>query len=165
MVATQAITPAVPTIHQYIPFRPGQQRDEPEIPDSIHRSTESRAFRTIALRAHYRQQAGGRTGLPSMHLELLRLERGALQHLPQLTHDERMEFVAGAARLRNVTPRQIEALLDQASDIMMLRELSGLVTTIDDLDEAQMKQLYHGAIRPEKRRGRGATWVSHAAAR
>lgn len=164
MVTTQAIAPAVPTIHQNIPFRP-TQRDEPEIPGNVNRSTETSAFRRIAMRAHYRQRAGGREGLSSLHLELLRLERGALQHLPQLNHDERMEFIASAAKLRNVTPRQIESYLDQASDRLMLQELSGVVTVIDDLDEVQVKRLYHGSIRPEKRRGRGAAWVTHAAAR
>lgn len=152
----------VPTIHQNIPFRP-VQRDEPEIPGNVNRSTETSAFRRIAMRAHYRQRAGGREGLSALHLELLRLERGALQHLPQLNHDERMEFIANAARLRNVTPRQIESYLDQASDRLMLQELCGVVTEINDLTEAEVTRQYHSHVRysrnPDRRRG---TVVSRA---
>lgn len=169
MVAMATTAPTSPTINQYIPFRPGQQRDEPDIPDSVNRSTEERAFRTIAMRAHYRSRAGGREGLPALHLELLRLERGALQHLPQLNWEERMEFIAAAAHLRNVTPRQIESYLDQASDRLMLQELSGLSTIVDDFDEVQVKRLYQNANRADKRRGSGAStrsvWGARAVAR
>ena len=138
---------ALATIHQYIPSRPVLIRDEPDIPDSIHRSTEERALRNIAMRVRYSQQAGRRNALPGLHLDLLRLERAAMQWLPQLTFDERMEFIAGAAKLRNVSPRQIEALLDQAGSIMMLRDLSGLDTAIYDLTEQRTKQLYGNALR------------------
>lgn len=143
---------ALATIPQYIPFRPILLRDEPDVPDSVHRSTEERALRQIAMRSRYREQAGGRARLPKLHEELLKLERGAMQHLPQLTFDERMEFIRDAARLRDVSFRQIEALLDQASGIIMLRELSGLDTVIDDMDEHIIKRLYHGTNgRPARR--------------
>lgn len=144
----------VAAIQQYIPFRTAVVREEPDVPDSVHRATEDRALRTIALRARYSQQAGRRAVLSGIHLELLRLERAALQYLPSLTFDERMEFVAGAAKLRNVSARQIEALLDQASSIMMVRELSDLVTPIDDLSEERTKQLYRSALRSTV----GKTW-------
>lgn len=134
-------------IHQHIPFRSNPSREEPDIPDSIHRSTEDRALKQIAMRARYNQQARGHVTLSGLHVEMLRLERAALQHLPSLTYDERMEFIAGAARLRNVTARQIESYLDQAGGILMLRELNGWATSFDDLNEAETKRLYHNTSR------------------
>lgn len=141
---------AIAALPQYIPFRPQIQREEPDIPSSIHRRTEEAALRTVAMRIRYSQGAKGQAGLSSLHLELLRLERGALQFLPQLTYDERMDFIAWAARLRNVTARQIESLLDQASDIMMLRELDRLATVIDDMSESQVKRLFQNQVRYQR---------------
>lgn len=142
----------VATLYQYIPVRVPAIREEPDSPDSIHRSTEARALQHIAMRARCRQQGGGRAQLSGLHLELLRLERGAMQFLPQLTYDERMDFIAAASRLWNVTSRQIEAMLDQASSIIMLRELSGMGTAIDDLAEYEIKRLYQNAVRYHSKR-------------
>lgn len=153
------------TIAQYIPFRPALIREEPDIPDSIHRSTEERALRQIAMRARYASAVRGNASLSQMHLELMRLERGAMQHLPQLTYDERIEFIISAAHLRNVTPRQMEALLNQASDILMLRELNGQATDIVDLTPAQVQHLYRGAYRVTRRpRTGGRAFVRTVAA-
>ena len=144
----------IPTIHQYSPIRARLPIEEPDTPDSVRRSTEERALRQIAQCAHYLYLAHGRTRLTSVHLELLRLERGAMQFLPQLTHDERIEFIIAAARLRDVSPRQLEGILDQASDILMWRELRGLDTAIQDLTEHEIKRLYRSTTgyRPRKSR-------------
>lgn len=146
----------IPVIYQNIPIRIPIQREEVDVPDSIHRSTEERALRQIAQCARYRHQAGGREKLTGVHMELLRLERAALQHLPQLTHDERIAFIISAAHLRGVSPRQVESVLDQASDIIMWRELRGLKTAIEDLDEHQAKRLYRSASDGGMRRLRPA---------
>lgn len=134
-----------PVIYQHIPVRVPAEREEPDVPDSIHRSTEERALRQIAQCIRYRTQSGRRERLTGVHLELLRLERGAMQHLPQLTYDERMEFIVTAAHLRGVSHRQVEGILDQASDIIMWRELRGMTTPIHDLDEQQVKRLFRSA--------------------
>lgn len=142
----------IPVIFQNIPIRVPAQRDDPDVPDSIHRSTEERALRQIAQSIRYRHQSGGREKLTGVHLELLKLERGALQYLPQLTHDERIEFILSAAHLRGVSHRQVESILDQASDIIMWRELQGMSTEISDLDESQVKRLYRSASAGQSRR-------------
>lgn len=129
-----------PVIFQYIPSRP-IIREEVDSPDSVNRATEARALKQIALCARYRQQTGGHATLSHLHTELLRLERAALQHLPHLTYDERMEFIAVMAHLPRVTPRQIEARLDEASDIIMLRELSGIDTQIEDYTPGDVERM------------------------
>jgi hypothetical protein len=77
-------------------------------------------------------------------VELLRLERAALQHLPHLQFDARMEFIAEHARIgRNgiVPVRQIQALLDQAGDILTLMDLGGRSFDFEDLTESDIRRM------------------------
>lgn len=141
-----------------------RRQEEPEIPDNVSRTTETLAFRRIAAAARIRERTYNRATLSGLHIELLRLERGAMQHLPQLTYDERMEFIADAARLRRVSRRQIAALLDQASDIMMLRDLRGLATAIEDYDQKEVESMWRRTIAPSKKRQRPGKLPARAAA-
>jgi hypothetical protein len=118
----------------------------------------------MAAVARLTDRTRNRSSLSGLHIELLRLERGAMQHLPQLTYDERMEFIADAARLRRVSRRQIAALLDQASDIMMLRELRGLATSIEDYDQREVESIWRRTVAPVRRRQPRAVRVSEQAA-
>jgi hypothetical protein len=141
----------------YFPELPQQanitrKQEEPDIPENVTRTTEIAALRRIAARARISSRVGIRLALSALHIELIRFERAALQYLPHLDYDERMEFIRGAAHLRNVSARQIAALLDQASDILTLCELDGIVTPLEDISEQQTKSLYWGTIRRVNRR-------------
>lgn len=115
--------------------------EEPEIPENVSRNTETLAFRRMAAVARIKERTRNHMTLSGLHVELVRLERAAMQHLPHLTYDERMEFIAESARLRNISPRQTGALLNQASDIIMLRDLHGMATSIEDYSAEQIERM------------------------
>lgn len=119
-------------------------KEEPDAPDSVRRATEICALRNMAVRSKSLQRTKGHTMLSHLHIELLRLERAALQHLPHLQFEARMEFIAEHAQIgRNgiVPIRQVQALLDQASDIIMLLDLSGRWFEFEDLTEADVRRM------------------------
>lgn len=122
--------------------------DPPDVPDSIHRGTENKAFLSMALRVRYGQQTHGRASLSRFHLELLKLERAAMQYLSHLNYDERMEFIAGHARLVDVTTRQVESFLNQIGDILMFRELCGIETAILDYTLQETESLRRRSLAP-----------------
>lgn len=147
---SEAREPLLPPIPQQSNIT--RHQEEPEVPDSVSRTTETLACRLIATEARIRRRTRSRDTLSGLHIELLRLERGAMQHLPQLTYDERMEFIVDAARLRRVSRRQIAALLDQASDIIMLQDLRGLATPIEDYGQREIESMWRHTIAPIRKR-------------
>lgn len=120
------------------------RKEEPDVPDSVRRATEICALRNMAARSKSLQRTKGHTTLSNLHIELLRLERAALQFLPHLQFEARMEFIAEHAQIgRNgiVPIRQIQALLDQASDIITLLDLSGRRFELNDLTEVDVRRM------------------------
>lgn len=141
-------------------YRRPRYEAEPDAPDSIYRDTEERAFRNIAVKAGLSDRVAGRKTLSHTHIDLLRLERCAMQYLPPYyAGAEIAQWVADAYAQKfraRLTVGQAKAFLDQAGYIMLAQELAGSCIVIEDYSEREFEALCRPARQPRKPRRQAA---------
>ncbi len=110
--------------------------------------TERRAILNLADEAFYWRQAGGRTELSQLHIQVVQIERAVRQHFPHIKGNEQLRWIASNAGLFRRRGRRKEAdtfsafqIMEHASWIMMLREHLGLETELVDLPSRALKRL------------------------
>lgn len=119
-----------------------------ELANSTHRPTELWTFHHIEQQQRAIHAMGRRLELPPAYERILKLERAAIRYYPQLTADERLDFVAtnADAKKRAVTlpytEREIISMLDRASDILEVRSALGMPCEVPDYSETEARRFW-----------------------
>lgn len=104
--------------------------DGEEEPDTVSRPTEIIALRNIYRQSRLMSKRGVMINLTTMHREALRLEHQAMSKPPY--PDNIYGYVS--SRMIGVPPTQVKFLLDEASLVVLLRDVLGLPALVMDWD-------------------------------
>jgi hypothetical protein len=96
--------------------------DGQEEPSTVQRPTEIAAFKSLYRQSRLIRKRGVYVSLSPLHLQALRLEYQAMSRPP--VPDNIHLWVAD--RMRGVTQLQVKALLEEASFVILLRDVLGL---------------------------------------
>lgn len=93
-----------------------------DIPDTVKRPTEILAFNRMFRQSRLIRKRGVLVNLSPLHMQLMRLEQSAMTANP--VPDNVYHWIA--ARVRGFTPLQIQAMLEECSFVVLLRDVLSL---------------------------------------